>query len=95
MSASNWQQCPRCLKEAHLEKGAREKKAEEAYGKASPAEYNLLIKEAAKPVKTEDTLREDWELGVNSDGLFEVSYYCSCERCGFKYQYKHTEQVKV
>lgn len=41
----------------------------------------------------EHTLREDYEQGMQSDGEYYVIYSCSCKECGFRWGYRHTEQV--
>lgn len=35
------------------------------------------------------TLREDYELGINEDGIYQASYYCYCGECGFKFGNKN------
>ena len=43
------------------------------------------------------TLREDYEISLNEEGLFIVQYYASCSTrhggCGFTYTYEHAKQV--
>lgn len=101
MSADNWTTCPECrrLKDAKRQKLI--KKAEEAYGKVSAAEYQRLLAEARVAVapgtdEPEDntTLREDYEIGVNTDGVLEISYGCSCRECGFSFSYKNEVEAK-
>lgn len=33
------------------------------------------------------TLREDWDIGMTREGLFEVSYGCACDVCGWRWKY--------
>jgi hypothetical protein len=37
------------------------------------------------------TMREDYEIGVDSSGLFEVNYSCVCTECGFDYAYRYVD----
>jgi len=46
-------------------------------------------------VDTEDSLREDYEIGMDTDGIFYVRYTGACNSCDFKFSYKHDEKVKV
>lgn len=39
------------------------------------------------------TLREDYELGTVPDGEFYVIYRCHCKVCGFKHEFKHSQQL--
>ncbi len=38
------------------------------------------------------SLREDYELGADNDGLIYISYSCSCS-CGFNKNYSYNEKV--
>ena len=94
MGADNWAICPVCRVAAIK---AREKlyaRADSAYGKKSQDEYVVLRAEAEKPVKLEQTLREDYGLGVGIDGRFGVSYRAHCTACQFAFEYKHEEVAR-
>jgi xanthine dehydrogenase molybdopterin-binding subunit B len=39
----------------------------------------------------EDNFREDYEIGVDDEGAFEVIYTGQCRVCGFKFDFKHKE----
>lgn len=94
MSADNWGKCPKCkqLKEAEQVKAKAD--ADASYGRIPAAEWTKLNRKANEPVKFDDTLREDYETGIYN-GVFSVDYHGSCDRCGFKFSFKHEEQVKV
>ena len=79
MSANNWDTCPRCKKKLEATRAKAAASAEKEYGKVPPDEYLTMVK-AAKLIggKLEQTLREDWEIGVDEDGRFYVSYSGSC-----------------
>lgn len=69
------------------------RKANESYGFVPPGEYLKLLEESRNPENAEETLREDYELGVDTEGLFSVSYSASCESCDFSFKFKHSERV--
>ncbi len=93
MSADNWAICPKCKK-------IQEKKADEnikmvaaAYGKVPEDEYLKMKKELLNPPKQEDSLREDYELGIDDEGTFSISYSAYCSECGFKFLFEQTEDT--
>jgi len=40
----------------------------------------------------DESLREDYEFYMDSDGTFSARYNCKCE-CGFNHSFSHTEQA--
>ena len=40
-----------------------------------------------------NTLREDWDIGINAYGLFEINYRASCRECRFNFEYKYSIDV--
>lgn len=94
MSADNWAVCPKCKQDADKEQKEREQKARKAYGKVTAEEYIELRQAAMNVTELEKTLREDYEMGMDDDGEFWVSYSCDCQTCGFQWSYKHKEKVK-
>lgn len=93
MSADNWSICPRCKKQVELEAKIQGEKAELSYGKVPPYEYLTLLQLANKPLKLQETLREDYEIRICPDGLFYVSYFGQCDKCGLKFSYKYKENI--
>lgn len=93
MSADNWTICPRC-KIAH-DKGVdlSIQAAASAYGKVPVEDYLALRAAAQNPLEQETNFREDYELGVDFNGSFSVSYTGSCSKCGLKFSYKHEETL--
>lgn len=87
MSADNWGVCPKCKETA-------EKNITSAYGKVSEEEY-LATLNKRKQIENDLTLREDYEVGVDIDGEFSVSYSCHCLKCGFKFDYKYSQELVV
>jgi hypothetical protein len=92
MSADNWAICPKCKKLADSEHEQFLNKMKSGYGKIPPEEYLEMVEKSKKPILLDQTLREDFGLGVDDVGNFFVSYGCSCE-CGFKFRYDHKQKV--
>ena len=88
MSAKNWRKCPRCLRQAETERREKLAEAERAYGIVPPARFLRLNEEATAEPVLRDTLREDYEIGVNERGVFEVRYRAECQKCDFGFEYK-------
>jgi hypothetical protein len=89
MSANNWMRCPKCSQTADQ----KLEKLQQQYGKVSAQEYQALLQDYNEHNDDyEETLREDWELGLHTQcdkvGVFFVDYCCSCDRCGFKFSYE-------
>ncbi len=92
MSADNWRSCPRCALEKSQEATKAEEKAKKSYGKVSAEKFMELLA-AAKTVRAESdayedaeskhTFREDYQVGVNIDGVFSVSYSGKCNQCSY------------
>ena len=95
MSADNWTYCPQCKKNREVKRAAQKRRAEKSYGKVSPEEYDRLLAAANDETELEDTLREDYELGVDDIGHFYVSYRASCEQCDFAFTFKHDQVVTL
>ena len=95
MRADNWGECPRCKALEIVKHEQRKKDALDAYGRLSPAEYMRLVIEAENPPATNETFREDYEIGLYKDGTFRVDYGGRCQVCGLRFEYKHEERVKV
>lgn len=96
MGADNWGKCPKCLKKLEKEKERLKLEADDKYGKISKDEYLALLKGIESSIPDglkEYTLREDYEIGTDEHGWFEISYGCCCDRCGFKHKFKHEEQL--
>lgn len=96
MSADNWAKCPKCKHSGERDAAKARTKADAAYGKVLAVEWQRLEEEARAAASSDSfTLREDYELGTDEAGEFEVSYHAGCDRCGFKFSFKHKEKVKV
>lgn len=91
MSANNWRVCPRCKRQKDEEQG----KVEDMYGKVSAAQYAQLLAESKKSPRLSESLREDWEIGTDTEGNFYVYYGCSCDHCGFSHEFNHKVATQV
>lgn len=94
MSADNWRTCPQCLMESQHKKDMLVAKAVSEYGKMPREEYLKLTESIKKPIKIDETLREDYEFYIDENNEFTASYSCRCDCCGFKYHFEHAEQLK-
>lgn len=90
MSADNWSTCPRCVIRVAKERAEALRLAKASYGKVDAEAYLKNVKDAeAMPEEpNEQTMREDYYIGVDSDGMFRCKYTAFCE-CGFEYEFKH------
>lgn len=95
MSADNWRICPKCeetrLLTIQLSKDTLKKK----YGKVSADEYEKMRSnvEAAEHKTLEETLREDYELGVDGEGVFGIVYSAACQKCNYMFRYEHSQKT--
>ncbi len=90
MSADAWRICPNCEQVANEAFVAKLAAARDSYGKVTPEAYAKLCAQAAKKPELEESLREDYEIGV-WNGKFEVSYHGMCQRCGLTHEFKTTQ----
>lgn len=95
MSADNWTICPLCEKERKEKKIKDIKNVEEGYGILTKEEYLEAIRCSENEEERTKTLREDYEISTDDDGLFSVSYTCHCAECRFTYSFSHKENLEV
>jgi predicted Zn-ribbon and HTH transcriptional regulator len=93
MSADNWGTCPKCLHTENLNQMKMIKKAVDSYGKMELNKWLELNNEANQEIVMQKTLREDYQIGIDYNGEFEVKYSASCEKCGFKFKYDYGKNV--
>jgi hypothetical protein len=93
MSADNWTTCPKCKQTEQEKRDKQRSNLRKSYGKVDPLEYEKLLTASKAEIALDDTLREDYEIGVDSDGCFDISYSCSCTKCDFRYTFKHSDKV--
>lgn len=94
MGADNWTKCPRCRIGEEQRQLDAQSLAEQNYGKVPVAKYEELRRKA-KPVAIDNTLREDYEIGVAPDGRFRVSFEAICQRCGFHFEFMHANAIEI
>lgn len=94
MSASNWRECPRCKTKALAQRDAARGRAARAYGKVSADKYAKLLALASAEVDVGESLREDYQIGMSSDGVFYVSYRGECQQAGCRFQHTFEHEDK-
>lgn len=89
MSADNWTICPRCHAKRQEQLEKLQAKLDASYGKVPLETFDAKRAEVAKALAVPESasMREDYELGVDSDGYFTIDYRCSCD-CGFHYEFE-------
>jgi len=95
MSADNWAICPKCKKMVETSKQKQIDKVMASYGKVPAEDYEAALIASKEPIDLRETLREDYEFCMETDGRFSASYSAHCDRCGFKHSFEHVEQVKI
>ncbi len=93
MSADNWRVCPACKRKHEAKHETLKLEAGAAYGKVPREEYLAMLEKSIEPLNLEETLREDYEIGVDSKGEFFVSYGASCQTCDFTFAFNHKEPL--
>ena len=89
MSADNWTTCPKCKLATQQKYEKALKDAQDKYGVIPSDEYRALIEKAEKPLVFDETMREDYEIGVWEED-FSVSYTCLCTKCKFQFAFERT-----
>lgn len=95
MSADNWDACPMCRAKAIEAKANMMAEAQATYGNVSAETYEatMALARAMPDDVDEETLREDYSLGINDDATFQISYNAACNRCNYKFRFKHEEDT--
>ncbi len=96
MSANNWTTCPRCQHKAAMARKLALAKVQKLYGKVPLEEYEQkqAKAEAMPEGANEETLREDYQLGLRG-GTFEIQYRAFCTQCGLEYRFDHSVDVEI
>ena len=97
MSADNWAECPRCRAMRLVEIEKRRLNLLKIYGKVPPEQYVTEMTDLNnfRDSHLDETLREDYELGITPQGRFYVSYGGGCDKCGLAFTFKHEEAVDL
>lgn len=93
MSANNWAICPKCNRQRVETIKRLDCSIVEAYGKLPQDKYLELVAARDNPPRLQNTLREDYEIGMYDAERFVVSYRAHCGACGFAFSFKHEELV--
>ena len=95
MGADNWGICPKCekLKLEKLEKLYQD--AQNLYGTLSLQKYTELLAKTKEleNQEIEQDLCEYYDIGLDEAGFFDINYKAYCQKCEFKYTYKHSENI--
>ena len=84
MSANNWTVCPIC----HNLPEEWRNGIDYLYGKIPRKKFQEIEKEY-EALQIE-TVREDWNIGLDDDGAVSIHYSAECHNCGAKWHYKKT-----
>ena len=96
MSPRNWRDCPRCLAKAELDHLAAKQELADLYGSIDQEEYERQKAMLdGNGTLSHETMREDYDIGVEDSGKFMVNFGCYCEKCGFEFQFKHKEKIDL
>lgn len=93
MSADRWSVCPKCKRNAEDLQEEKLRLAEQSYGKVDRNEYLRLLREADRDEVLDETLRQDWEIRIDEEETFSISFGCSCSVCGFEFSYSHAQDT--
>lgn len=83
MSADAWETCPIC----HNRPEEYPDGIEHLYGKISLDEF-LKLKAEIEQLEAEETVREDYEVGLADDGTAWVYLRLKCQTCGTTWKFK-------
>jgi hypothetical protein len=95
MSADAWRVCPECFRKWEAENELYHAQVEEAYGQVPAEQYIKMLAEDERRqnAEPEETMREDYFIWMNEDGVFEVNYRALCTSCNFHFEYNYTQAV--
>ncbi len=94
MSADRWSVCPRCKDTKEKEYSERVDAVAKMYGKVPAEEYEQAKKDLFYEEDFEETVREDYEIGIWENKFF-VSYsaHCTSRGCNFVVKFNHSEAL--
>jgi hypothetical protein len=87
MSADNWRICPKCKIKHEENIAANQRRVSESYGKIPSDKYMDAVREIQNPKPLEQTLREDYEQGIDEDGEYSCLYRAGCTVCNFSFTF--------
>ena len=97
MSANNWAECPKCRMDRLAEIEKRRANLVKIYGKVPPESYVTEMTDFNnfRDAIPDESLREDYDLGITPQGEFYAAYSGKCEKCGLYFRFCHKEQVNL
>jgi hypothetical protein len=96
MSASNWANCPRCLKQAREKLAAERDEIMAAYGEIPAEDFHARMAALKDPYPSDfATFREDYEIHGASQGVVHVDYGGGCEACGLRLNFNEAHDLPV
>lgn len=93
MSATNYAICTPCEVRWNEETERAKADVVSQYGRVSRERYAEIVKRADEEFSASETLAEYYELWIDDDMKFHVRYSCHCDKCGFAYEFKTTEDT--
>lgn len=95
MSSDKVSTCPKCFKKALKSYQKKVDDLKKSYGKISQKKF--LEKTEALPMKPADgmfsTLCQYHDIGISIEGTLTINISASCDVCGFRCSYEHSEKV--
>ena len=93
MSATNWSDCKQCADKSRQAHGRLVLAWKASYGNVSADEYERARPEPS-PEPIGETLREDYEMWIDDDLIFQMRYHASCDRCGFEFKARESRPTQ-
>jgi hypothetical protein len=87
MSADRWGECPRCRKQDRLERSVAQRDLDNLYGKVPMGEFLRKQSDLKDKPALDSTMREDYELYVDEEGIFHINFGCYCKECGLDWTF--------
>lgn len=104
MSADRWIGCPQCKATKIQEAEKHLSDVLDTFGQGDAEEFVVNLTQAkedlarAKKYGTlsdQCRLREDYEVGIDQGGNFDIHYRGRCQDCGFGTEFKYSEALEI
>ena len=86
MSANAWMVCPKC-------KGGWKPDPPVVYGEVSEEDYRAAL--GKKPSEPKETMRLDYEIGIDERGHFWFDFSADCVECHARFHRTHDEPTAL
>lgn len=87
--------CPKCCDDLVDRKNKLEQRCVNEYGMIPKEEYMELVEQSRIAIEGQHSLLENYEIGTEQNGKFNIRYKCTCLSCGYFFTFEHTEQAKI